>query len=481
MIDVLVSPGAPEPWLIQQKETAALNPVLSSKEVLFRLSLNNFLFIHDSPLQSSVHCPSTVDSAKGGHHYSQPYRKRRQLHWQNSPTMDTQTQCLSSTIADSDMASWQGSLAHDYGCREKIISHEAPTSSSSFQNQYTSNAYRLTAPIMKTTNSSSGIPVSVQTAPGSVDSPRKVFTTVKMDGSQDQSMAGSEPNWLSETPPSFGSGTESSPSLSSSFEFLEVPKEDTVPYGLLLSDGAFMDHQPNKALVSESQYTPFLENSLSTTSFQWSMSTGNDSWHSQYPSDALAWSAPTAMTSSSWPMPEHAGIIPDTQLVAPYNYTHNSLLSPHNNTSIPSVPMPDEPNYSPVNSLGMGTSQTHSFNNPPRYSGLPSMPNYSTSFPGLGSSRAYPELLQQQLENPAIKANLHYSDTRDAQLIEWKRAGLSYKEIKRIGGFKEAESTLRGRFRTLTKAKEHRVRKPKWLKRDVSILYPNSCSNWSAR
>lgn len=98
------------------------------------------------------------------------------------------------------------------------------------------------------------------------------------------------------------------------------------------------------------------------------------------------------------------------------------------------------------------------------------MPNYSTSFPALGSSSAYPELLQQQLENPAIKANLHYSDTRNALLIEWKRAGLSYKEIKRIGGFKEAESTLRGRFRTLTKAKEHRVRKPKWLKRDVSIL-----------
>lgn len=62
----------------------------------------------------------------------------------------------------------------------------------------------------------------------------------------------------------------------------------------------------------------------------------------------------------------------------------------------------------------------------------------------------------------------YHSDTRNAFLIECKRRGLSYKDIKRIGGFKEAESTLRGRFRTLTKSKEQRVRKPQWQPRDVS-------------
>ncbi|KAL2854239.1 hypothetical protein BJY01DRAFT_243767 [Aspergillus pseudoustus] len=61
------------------------------------------------------------------------------------------------------------------------------------------------------------------------------------------------------------------------------------------------------------------------------------------------------------------------------------------------------------------------------------------------------------------------SDARNALLIEYKRRGLSYKDIKRIGGFKEAESTLRGRFRTLTKSKEQRVRKPQWQENDVSI------------
>ncbi|KAE8349376.1 hypothetical protein BDV28DRAFT_160540 [Aspergillus coremiiformis] len=63
-----------------------------------------------------------------------------------------------------------------------------------------------------------------------------------------------------------------------------------------------------------------------------------------------------------------------------------------------------------------------------------------------------------------------HSDGRDAFLVECKRQGLSYKDIKRIGGFKEAESTLRGRFRTLTKSKEQRVRKPQWQEKDISLL-----------
>jgi len=64
------------------------------------------------------------------------------------------------------------------------------------------------------------------------------------------------------------------------------------------------------------------------------------------------------------------------------------------------------------------------------------------------------------------------SNTRNAFLIECKRRGLSYKDIKRLGGFKEAESTLRGRFRTLTKTKEQRVRKPQWEERDVCPFSP---------
>ncbi|KAL2870027.1 uncharacterized protein BJX67DRAFT_303673 [Aspergillus lucknowensis] len=70
------------------------------------------------------------------------------------------------------------------------------------------------------------------------------------------------------------------------------------------------------------------------------------------------------------------------------------------------------------------------------------------------------------------------TDARNALLIEYKRRGLSYKDIKRIGGFKEAESTLRGRFRALTKSKEQRVRKPQWQEKDIRLLCEavNACS-----
>lgn len=57
---------------------------------------------------------------------------------------------------------------------------------------------------------------------------------------------------------------------------------------------------------------------------------------------------------------------------------------------------------------------------------------------------------------------------KDDFLIRSKLAGMTYKEIRRKGNFSEAESTLRGRFRTLTKDKEARVRKPEWQDNDVS-------------
>ncbi len=59
-------------------------------------------------------------------------------------------------------------------------------------------------------------------------------------------------------------------------------------------------------------------------------------------------------------------------------------------------------------------------------------------------------------------------DRKDAFLIQCKRAGMSYRQIKEKGQFAEAESTLRGRFRSLTKPKDHRVRKPEWHDTDAS-------------
>ena len=62
----------------------------------------------------------------------------------------------------------------------------------------------------------------------------------------------------------------------------------------------------------------------------------------------------------------------------------------------------------------------------------------------------------------------HHRNANDDFLVKSKLAGMSYKDIRRRGNFVEAESTLRGRFRTLTKHKAARVRKPEWTDNDVS-------------
>lgn len=58
---------------------------------------------------------------------------------------------------------------------------------------------------------------------------------------------------------------------------------------------------------------------------------------------------------------------------------------------------------------------------------------------------------------------------RDRFLLKMRSKGRSYKDIKELGKFAEAESTLRGRVRVLTKDKSVRVRKPEWEPKDVSL------------
>lgn len=58
--------------------------------------------------------------------------------------------------------------------------------------------------------------------------------------------------------------------------------------------------------------------------------------------------------------------------------------------------------------------------------------------------------------------------SKDAFLLRCKAQGMSYRQIKELGKFDEAESTLRGRYRALTKPREARLRKPEWGEREVS-------------
>lgn len=70
-------------------------------------------------------------------------------------------------------------------------------------------------------------------------------------------------------------------------------------------------------------------------------------------------------------------------------------------------------------------------------------------------------------EAPVVSADAE-RDAKNRFLVESKLSGMTYREIRLQGGFTEAESTLRGRFRTLTKSKSQRVRRPEWQDKDVS-------------
>ncbi|KAL5119513.1 hypothetical protein ACEQ8H_002578 [Pleosporales sp. CAS-2024a] len=58
----------------------------------------------------------------------------------------------------------------------------------------------------------------------------------------------------------------------------------------------------------------------------------------------------------------------------------------------------------------------------------------------------------------------------DRILLDGKKEGLTYKEIRKKMYTKCAESTLRGRYRSLTKARQDRVRRPFWHKKDIELL-----------
>jgi hypothetical protein len=93
-----------------------------------------------------------------------------------------------------------------------------------------------------------------------------------------------------------------------------------------------------------------------------------------------------------------------------------------------------------------------------------------TSRPHVALKRVEPKPVDPEtlsLSAAAVQA-MHHRDSKDDFLVRSKLAGMSYKDIRRKGKFTEAESTLRGRFRTLTKHKAARVRKPEWSDKDVS-------------
>jgi hypothetical protein len=86
----------------------------------------------------------------------------------------------------------------------------------------------------------------------------------------------------------------------------------------------------------------------------------------------------------------------------------------------------------------------------------------------LPSPQAYPTPQSMTMTpHTARAATDEKRQKQDDFLIQCRKKNMSYKEIKQKGGFTEPLSTLRGRFRSLTKEKQDRVRCPKWTATDV--------------
>jgi hypothetical protein len=100
---------------------------------------------------------------------------------------------------------------------------------------------------------------------------------------------------------------------------------------------------------------------------------------------------------------------------------------------------------------------------------IPAVPQGSGEHDGSGVNRATTKTKRRrssEREEEAISR-----EEKDQYLLSRREEGYTYKEIKVMGSFSEAESTLRGRVRVLTKDRCDRVRKPVWTDRDV-CAYP---------
>ncbi|KAH8204633.1 hypothetical protein TruAng_001262 [Truncatella angustata] len=129
-------------------------------------------------------------------------------------------------------------------------------------------------------------------------------------------------------------------------------------------------------------------------------------------------------------------------------------------TALPEKPFPTT-NYTSAQAAAFFHQRGANENSTPHSR---SLPNIKPKPPRVSVS-ASPDPGDAGLTAEELERNRH-----NEYLVQAKRAGKTYREIKLEGGFTEAESTLRGRYRTLTKDPVDRVRKPEWTRKDVELL-----------
>lgn len=151
-----------------------------------------------------------------------------------------------------------------------------------------------------------------------------------------------------------------------------------------------------------------------------------------------------------------------SQYESDYSYSQKGSpgVSPWfpNSGSVNMAGMPYRPREPPINSLPAGY----------QIGANDSTPNGFVAWGAARSNVPARNHFHDHVQAPRVVDPQAQRKADDEILLEGKRKGLTYKEIRRKMHTKCAESTLRGRYRSLTKARQDRVRKPVWRSKDVS-------------
>ncbi|KAJ5664645.1 hypothetical protein N7462_011458 [Penicillium macrosclerotiorum] len=302
---------------------------------------------------------------------------------------------------------------------------------------------------------------------------------------QDMPRAGQD--WLSKTP-SFESRADDDMSPTSSFEVMDGSEVDQITYQGFPSHISSMPCQVPQKIMEyptdpEHVGPPAIFESTNNPWLPLMMGIHGEQWHTQYLSCGISRWSNSENIANGWPVSD---IINDTSLASSNIQecvVRNGIASHftrYNSTGLSQI------------SISNGSDSGHLYQTPllgPTFTSneKPSMAQLDQlTYPTIQDAAAESEVefrckmpaslstVSPESADPQLLADststMNDMDKKNALLLEWKRCGLSYKDIKRIGKFKEAESTLRGRFRTLTKAKEQRVRKPTWQNKDIILL-----------
>ncbi|CAG8908911.1 unnamed protein product [Penicillium egyptiacum] len=487
MADVLAIPGVPKQWMAHPKEYAD-----ASRDLISAYS-SDFLGISDDFDKQLSSSPTDLFS------FFHPYTSDSCLdfHLLHHPSPKTQTQQRPRTLARAMMNQhrFQGhptTLIEDQG-HYMPLRVEDPHAAA-----YSQDMSPFTVPLDLNSTLSRNGSTYCESDLESLEHFDEPFTTRTADRHAGLVHPTPRSNMFAANN-SFLLGPEESSSLSS-FRVSDVPQDEQA-----FSNTQFNVPHPNIANypmnthISPHPHNTYLTPSITTArtklgafseDTQWGVcqpANMTDIWYpTRDPTGSSAesgWNNPNGY-SAAWPVSNAYNLPddcnePETQVYRP---THGLPMPPFGPTPLGSGPtgptshishLPASGTYIASIEVPQYQPTMHPMNVPSVHDtdfGSPDQKLASSLSPSFSASTNEEGRSPQQSGEGGVESGGHYSNERNTFLIDCKRRGLSYKDIKRVGGFKEAESTLRGRYRTLTKSKDQRVRKPKWQEKDIRLL-----------